>query len=118
MDELEFYNGKYSGGEIDDAITLLNRDEIIKVTLTGMTGANQNVFGIKNLVNARFFPQMARITADHVVIAYEFSNPSAVVGAFSITTNTDYISWNGRLDGTTDLTIYLGKVGYGETDSP
>ena len=51
------------------------------------------------------------ITENHVVLSYEFSDPYAALGDWSITTYSNRIDYSGYLSGTTDLIIYLGEVG-------
>lgn len=139
MDELEFYQGAYSGQEIDAAIAQVNNAqsnivspgdysnasllraqgvakallaEIVKVTIAGLTGTGSEVNVIRSIVIPTPAPANAvSITADHAVLWYEFSDPDAVFGDCTIETGANIITFSGTLNGSTDLTILLGLTG-------
>ena len=94
-----------SGGVADalsNAVSNVVENEIIKVPLGSKTGNNASVTWSKS---------DARITANHEVIAYEYSAPKAVASTMTWTTGAGAVSVTGKLIGTTTLTVYLGIVG-------
>ena len=133
MEELDFYDGAYSGQEIDEAIGLVRArtnevaysnaglltstgayraiaNQIIIVTISAVTGTGGIVTetSIFNPGSGAFF---AHITSDHRVIWCELSNPSALVGDLEVTTANNQITISGAINGTTDITLILGAVG-------
>lgn len=49
----------------------------------------------------------SRITANHVVVNSELSNPSAQTGEWTVTTAAGTATVTGSISGTTDITLYL-----------
>lgn len=103
-------NNLISSGAVFSALSLKAdasdlEKEIIKVNMGTLTGTGGTVTVTKNTGNA------AKITADHVVLAYELGNPAAQVGELTWTTSAGAVSVSGNINGSTTLVIYLGKVG-------
>ena len=135
MDEIKVYNGAFSSGsDIDTAlIRAMNpasaaasgsnelassgaayaaaANEIIKVTITGITGTGSAVSGYVQFPVPSGSGYYPRVTADHVVIGYSFSAPEIVFGDWTIETGADNISYSVKVNGTTDLVLYLGRIG-------
>ena len=139
MDEYDFYQGTHTGGEIDRDLDIVeNRssevhdpsyfatqsgdnlftewgtfkaieNRIVEVTISSITGT-----GTVSGSYAQVGPTSgytAAITDRHKVLAYQFSNPSAVTGDWTITTGSGSVTYSGGLNGTTDLTLILGCIG-------
>lgn len=49
----------------------------------------------------------SNITADHVVVNSELSNPAAQTGDWTITTSAGSLTIAGTINGSTTLTLYL-----------
>ena len=140
MDEFDFYQGTHTGGEIDLYIGMVeNRgqeihdpsyfehnggsevvsewavfkaidSQMIEITANAITGSGAVSGSFSRIGPTSGFAP--KITAQHKVIAYSFSNPSAVTGDWTITTNdSGSVTYSGSLNGTTDLTIILGSIG-------
>ena len=77
--------------------------EIISVALGSKTGTGSSVTWSKS--------NIAAITENHVVLAYELGTPAAQVGNLTWTTSAGAISVSGNINGTTTLTVILGIVG-------
>ena len=90
-------------------------DEICVVKLTSLTATGTisggSTFNPTLTIGNEVVVIAPAITADHVVLSCEFSNPSAVTGDWTFTTSTNGISYQGVLNGTTDVTLILGKSG-------
>ena len=135
ISNISFYNGAHTGQEIDLGLSLVEQrggvedagtglvtsgavfsevaNEIIKVTITGITGT-----GTTAVTGTITFPStMAgntyhpKITAEHEVIKAVFSEPSLITGSATITTAEDSISYSVKVNGTTNLTVYLARIG-------
>lgn len=119
MDELEFYHGKWTGQQIDDTITTVIRDGLLKFTfhITG-TGTQQGG-GTQWYVSplAPDYDEVAQITDEWLVIGYEISTPAAVWSDITISIGTNSVWWNGTFNGSTDLIVYVAKPGNGRTAS-
>lgn len=76
--------------------------EIIAVNFGTLTGTGSSVTASKS---------NAKITADHVVLAFAFGTPAAQTGALTWTTSAGAVSVSGNINGSTTLIVYLGKVG-------
>ena len=91
-----------SGGvytAVNNAVT----GEILEVSLGSQTGTGGNVTWSKS--------GDSTITANHILLGYTLSAPSAVVGNLSWTTQAGGVSVSGDVNGTTSLTVVLGKRG-------
>lgn len=131
MDELSYYEGRHTGQEIDSAVDrVINAsedvesgnsnlvtsdsvytalaDEIFTVNLTGLTGTGDTVTKTYTFVpsGSGYNPT---ITAYHVVLAYSFSNPAAVVEDLTVTTGNQSITVSGKVNGTTGIALRLGR---------
>lgn len=87
MDELEFYNGKLAGEEIDKRIVTINCGTISSLPHT-----------VSN----------ANILAKHVPIQWWLGTPQAQVSAWTVTTTAGSLTISGTISGTTTLTLMLG----------
>lgn len=87
MDELEFYNGQLTGEEIDKRIVTINCGTISSLPAT-----------ISN----------TNILAKHVPLQWWFGNPTAQIGAWTVTTSAGNLTISGTISGTTTLTLALG----------
>lgn len=91
-----------SGGvytAINNAVT----GEILEVSLGPQTGDGSSVTWSKT--------GDSTITADHILLDYSLSNPAAQVGTLSWQTSAGGVSVSGAINGTTSLTVVLGKRG-------
>ena len=88
MDELEFYNGKKTGKEID---TQLIAVQCGTISSSSTTVTNEN------------------ITARHVVLNAIFGTPSAQRGEWTVETSDGSLTVSGAIVGSTTLTLYLGS---------
>ena len=134
MDEFDFYQGTHTGGEIDQAVDIVeNRGEVIaggdglvQSTMAFEAIANeiiiigpQSITGNGSVVGQflHTYPPMGYayvpfVTADHIVLRCEFSNPSAITGDWTfITDDNGGIGYSGSLNGTTNITLVLGRRG-------
>ena len=138
MDELDFYNGTHTGQEIDAAVEKAlyprttnpvgSADDFTDSTLASIAvvaiSLNQEIVQIIIPMNnlsgstseAWTFPTPSpapatqiSITAQHVPIMVEFSNPSVICGDYSIETGNNSITFSGAGVGSTDMTITLAK---------
>lgn len=135
MDETKVYNGAFTNGsDIDTAlIRAMNpasaaasgsnelassgaayaaaANEIIKVTITGITGTGGTVSGFVQFPVPSGGGYYPRVTPEHEVIKIVFSAPEFVFGTWSIETGADSMTYSVRIVGTTDMTVYLGRIG-------
>ena len=135
MDELRVYNGAFvNGSDIDaaliramtpasaaasgsnelassGAVYAAAANEIIKVTVTGITGTGSAVSGYVQFPVPSGSGYYPRVTADHEVIKIEFSATEIVFGSWTIETGTDSLAYSVTVNGTTDMTVYLGRIG-------
>ena len=91
MDELELYNGAWTGAEIDKRIVLVGCG-----TITG-TGSSVTT----TVTNAN-------ITAKHTVIHHNFGTPNAVANDWTVICYDGYLTVTGVVAGSTTLTLILG----------
>lgn len=139
MDEFDFYQGTHTGGEIDLTIDIVDgrsstvhdpsyfatnsgdnlftewgtfkaiENRIVEITISSITG-NGTVEGTAPQIGP-IGGYTAEITDRHKVLAYQFSNPSAVTGNWTITAGSGSVTYSGSINGTTDLTLILGCIG-------
>ena len=95
-------NGTRTLGALDLASYATVADELIKVNMGSQTGTGSSVTWSKS---------NAAITADHEMLAYALGTPAAQVGALTWTTSSGAVSVSGNVNGTTTLTLILGKIG-------
>ena len=138
MDELDFYNGTHTGQEIDAAVekalyprtstpvgsaddftdsTLASiavvavtlNQEIVQVIipLNNLNGSTSEVWTFPTPSPAP--ATQISITAQHVPIMVEFSDPTVICGDYSIETADGYIYFDVAGYGSTDVTITLAK---------
>ena len=137
IDEITPYYGQYTGYQIDTAIgRALNPEmDVINVTsLSDQTLASAAavdltmvdeflVVRILNMtVSGAFsktytqrsdsYQKKGHISADHYVVAAEFSNPSVMGSDLGWTTGAEQITLTGTGSGTTNITLYLAKCTY------
>lgn len=135
MDETKVYNGAFTNGsDIDTAlIRAMNpasaassgsnelassgaayaaaANEIIKVTITGITGTGAAVSGFVRFQVPSGDGYYPHVTAEHEVLQAIFSAPEYVFGPLTVETGTNSLSYSVRVLGTTDLTLILGRIG-------
>ena len=135
MDETKVYNGAFTNGsDIDTALLramspaiaassgsnelassgaayAAAANEIIKVTITGITGTGSEVSGFVNFPVPSGGGYYPRVTAEHEVLSAVFSSQEAVVGRLTVTTGADTLTYGVKINGTTDLTLVLGRIG-------
>lgn len=138
MDELDLYNGTHTGQEIDAAVEKAlyprtinpvgSADDFTDSTLASIAivamSLNQEIVQVIVPLNnlngetseAWTFPipspapaTQISITAQHVPIMVEFSDPSVICGDYSIETDNNSITFSGAGVGSTDMTITLAK---------
>ena len=138
MDELDLYNGTHTGQEIDAAVEKAlyprttdpvgSADDFTDSTLASIAivamSLNQEIVQVivplNNLNGSTTsfwtFPTPSpapatqiSITAQHVPIMVEFSDPSVICGDYSIETGNNIITFSGAGVGSTDMTITLAK---------
>lgn len=138
MEELDFYNGTHTGQEIDAAVekvlyprttnpvgsaddftdselasiaavTISLNQEIVQVivSLNNLNGATSMIWSFP--VPSTAPATQISITAKHVPIMVEFSDPTVICGDFSIETANGYIYFDVAGSGSTDVTITLAK---------
>lgn len=128
------YGGAYSGTEFDAAIGRVftpqttpqsgsnylvssgavyaaTANEIIKVTVTGITGTGSTVSDTIQFPVPSTPGYTPRVTAQHEVLSAVFSSQEAVVGRLTVTTGADTLTYSVKINGTTDLTLILGRIG-------
>lgn len=86
MDELEFYNGQWTGQEIDARILKVDCGTISALPAT-ITNAN--------------------ILSKHIYLHSVMSNPYAFVGNCVIDTSNGSLTISGTISGSTTLVLYL-----------
>lgn len=103
-DQEYFYTaaGNRTQGALDLASYATVADELIKVNMGSQTGTGASVTWSKS---------NAKITADHEMLAYALGTPAAQVGTLTWTTNTGVVQVQGAVNGSTTLTLILGKIG-------
>ena len=135
MDETKVYNGAFTNGsDIDTAlIRAMNpasaaasgsnelassgaayaaaANEIIKVTITGITGTGAAVSGFMQCPVPSGGGYYPKVTAEHEVLQAIFSAPEYVLGPLTVETGTNSLSYSVKILGTTDLTLILGRIG-------
>ena len=135
MDELRVYNGAFvNGSDIDaaliramtpasaaasgsnelassGAVYAAAANEIIKVTITGITGTGSAVSGYVQFPVPSGSGYYPRVTADHEVLKIEFSAPELVFGSWTVETGANTLAYSVRVNGSTDMTVYLGRIG-------
>ena len=94
--------GVLTEGALDLANYALVADELIKVSMGSQTGTGSSVTWSKS---------NAKITADHEMLAYALGTPAAQVGNLTWTTSSGGVTVSGNVNGTTTLTLILGKIG-------
>ena len=122
MDELEFYNGQFTGPEIDEAVNAaLNPDQEPDAenesSLISSAGAAKQLLtvsfgtltGTGTTVTATVTD--TAITADHVVISHSIGTPAAVMGDLNVETLAGSATVSGKINGSTTLTVILGRPG-------
>lgn len=138
MDELDLYNGTHTGQEIDAAVEKAlyprtttpvgSADDYTDSTLASIAivamSLNQEIVQVIVPLNnlngstTQFWTFLApspapatqiTITAQHVPIMVEFSDPSVICGDYSIETGNNSITFSGAGVGSTDMTITLAK---------
>lgn len=138
INNLEFYNGLHTGQQIDEAVdralsprtsTPVGSDSdftdsalasVAAVTISLNQEIVQVIVPLNNLngetSEAWTFPTPSpapatqiSITAQHVPIMIEFSDPSVICGDYSIETGNNSITFSGAGVGSTDMTITLAK---------
>ena len=77
--------------------------EILQVNLGSQTGTGGSVTWSKS--------GDSTITADHVLIDYALGTPAAQTGDLTWTTSAGGVTVQGNINGTTTLTVILGKRG-------
>lgn len=87
MDELEYYNGQFTGEEIDKRIVTINCG-----TISSLPHTVSNSY----------------ILAKHVPLQWFFGDRSAQVGAWTVTTSAGSLTISGTISGSTTLTLVLG----------
>lgn len=136
--DFDFYNGTHTGQEIDAAVEkalyprisnpVESADDFTDSTLASIAvvaiSLNQeivqviaplnNLNGSKSVIWNFPAPSPApatqiSITAKHVPIMVEFSDPSVICGDYSIETADGYIYFDVAGSGSTDVTITLAK---------
>ena len=96
MDELEFYNGQFTGQQIDDI--LAHACNIIVITLPALTESKKTF-------------SHPDITSDHYVLRMTLTNPTAKTTEWRFTTGNGTISLStGTVNGTTNVVLILGTV--------
>lgn len=128
------YGGAYSGTEIDaalgrvftpqttpqsgsnylissGAVYAATANEIIKVNVTGITGTGSVVSDTIQFPVPSSTGYSPRITAQHEVVSAVFSSQEAVVGGLTVTTGADTLTYSVKVNGTTDLTLKLERIG-------
>lgn len=135
MDETKVYNGAFTNGsDIDTAlIRAMNpasaassgsnelassgaayaaaANEIIKVTITGITGTGAAVSGFVQFQVPSGGGYYPKVTPGHEVLKAIFSAPEYVFGPLTVETGTNSLSYSVKIFGTTDLTLILGRIG-------
>lgn len=135
MDETKVYNGAFtSGSDIDTAlIRAMNpasaassgsnelassgaayaaaANEIIKLTITGITGTGAAVSSSVQFQVPSGGGYYPHVTAKHEVLQAIFSAPEYVFGPLTVETGTNSLSYSVKIFGTTDLTLILGRIG-------
>lgn len=137
MDELDLYNGLHTGQEIDAAVdkslyprttnAIGSADDFTDSTLASVAvvaiSLNQQIVQFMGTLTLNgdsgymwnwsapspASPTDINITAEHVPIMVEFSNPTVICGDYSIETGNNSITFSGAGVGTTDITITLAK---------
>lgn len=138
MDELDLYNGTHTGQEIDAAVEKAlyprttdpvgSADDFTDSTLASIAivamSLNQEIVQVivplNNLNGSTSevwtFPTPSpapatqiSITAQHIPVMVEFSDPSVICGDYSIETGNGSITFSGAGVGSTDVTITLAK---------
>lgn len=135
MDEKKVYNGAFTNGsDIDTALIRAMKpasaassgsnelassgaayaaaaNEIIKVTITGITGTGAAVSGFVQFSVPSGGGYYPKVTAEHEVLQAIFSAPEYVFGPLTVETGTNSLSYSVKIFGTTDLTLILGRIG-------
>lgn len=133
IDQISLYNGTHTGQEIDLGLSLVEQrgdvedagnglvtsgavytavaNEIIKVTVTGITGTGSVVSDTIRFPVPSSTGYSPRITAQHEVVSAVFSSQEAVVGGLTVTTGADTLTYSVKVNGTTDLTLKLERIG-------
>lgn len=137
MDELELYNGIRSGQQIDEAVQkalyprltvpIDSADDYTDSTLASIAviavTLNQEIvqfIGTLTMAGDTYWqwtwaaptpstPTDVNITAQHVPVRVEFSDPTVICGDYTIITGNNSISFSGAGYGSTDITITLAK---------
>lgn len=133
IDQISLYNGTHTGQEIDLGLSLVEQrgdvedagnglvtsgavytavaNEIIKVTVTGITGTGSTVSDTIQFPVPSSPGYSPRVTAQHEVLSAVFSSQEAVVGSLTVTTGEDTLTYSVNVNGTTDLTLKLCRIG-------
>ena len=131
MDELEFYDGAWTGEEIDEGIRkalnpvaptytgwdeltgaratfLAINDNLIFVKFSGVTGTVGTVTGHVEIYSSGSV-YTPNITSDHQPVGFFLSNPDALVGELTIETDTAIVAYTALINGTTDIYVLISK---------
>lgn len=137
MDELDFYNGTHTGQEIDAAVEkslyprLINPvgsaddytdSDLASIAIVAVTLTQEIVqfIGTLNLNGDSSWnwtwatptsstPTDVNITAQHVPVRVEFSNPSVICGDYTLVTGDNSVTFSGAGYGSTDITITMAR---------
>ena len=90
MPDLDFYDGAYTGAQIDQRLGKMV--VVVSGTITAQSKQINN----------------ANILANHVPIHAVLSNPSAQASNWTINTYSGYLTVTGDVSGSTTLTLTLG----------
>ena len=96
-------DGTRTLGALDLASYATVADELIKVNMGSQTGTGSSVTWSKSGIS--------NMTANHELLAYALGTPAAQVGALTWTTSSGGVTVSGNVNGTTTLTLILGKIG-------
>lgn len=88
-----YYNGASTGAQIDESV----QKGIIQVNCGTIT-------------SLPFTKSNANILASHVVLAAVLGTPSAQTGAWTVATSNGSLTVSGNINGSTTLTLYLGRA--------
>ena len=90
MPDLDFYDGAYTGAQIDQRL-----GNMIVVVTGNVTDQNRRITNSKILSN-------------HVVLSYICGTPAAQTGTWTVTTSAGYLDIAGGISGSTSVSMILG----------